>query len=184
MTVPDDAVPDDAAPDNVAPGDAAPPRRTRTVAWSDPGVLAAAGRMLSGLDFLTAMAEGRLPPPPALVLIGATMGEIAAGRVTMRLVPAEYGFNPLGTVHGGIVATLLDSVMGCAVHSRLPAGRGYTTLEFKVNFLRAITLATGEVTAEGTAIHVGRRSAVAEGRVLDAAGRPLATASTTCILLD
>lgn len=159
------------------------PARERRVAWDDPAALAAAGRSLSGLDFLRAMAECRLPPPPALLLIGATMGEIAEGRVTMRLAPREFHFNPLGTVHGGILATLLDSVMGCAVHTHLPAGTGYTTLEFKVNFLRPVSLSTGEVTAEGTAIHVGRRSAVAEGRVLDAAGRPVATASTTCLIL-
>ncbi|WP_376087596.1 PaaI family thioesterase [Roseomonas sp. CCTCC AB2023176] len=158
--------------------------RQHSIAWSDPAALAAAGRTMSGMEFLTAMAEGRLPPPPALLLIGARMGSIEEGRVTMRLVPAEYQFNPLGTVHGGILATLLDSVMGCAVHSRLPAGRGYTTLEFKVNFLRGVGLSTGEVMAEGNAVHLGRRSAVAEGRILDGAGRPCATASTTCIIFE
>ncbi len=156
--------------------------RRHSITWDDPAALATAGRTLSGMDFLHAMAEGRLPPPPALVLLGITLGSIGEGRVTMRLVPREMHFNPLGTVHGGILATLLDSVMGCSVHTRLPAGTGYTTLEFKVNFLRPVSLSTGEVTAEGTAIHVGRRSAVAEGRVTDAAGRPVATASTTCII--
>jgi len=159
-------------------------RRERRITWSDPWVAAAAGAALSGLDYLRAMQEGRLAPPPALLLLGAEMGEVEQGRVTMRLVPQEFHYNPLGSVHGGFTATLLDSVMGCAVHSTLPAGRGYTTLEIKVNYLRAITDATGEVTAEGRVVHAGRQAVVAEGRVVDAHGRVHATASTTCLVFD
>ncbi len=102
----------------------------------------------------------------------------------MNLTPAEYHYNPIGTMHGGILATLLDSVMGCAVHTTLPRGRAYTTLEIKVNYVRAVTDASGELAAEGRVVHTGRRSAVAEGKVTDAKGRLCATASTTCLVFD
>lgn len=160
------------------------PRRERTVTWQDPKAAAAAGAAMSGLDYLRAMGDGRLPPPPALAVLGVTLGSIEEGRVAMRLVPEELHYNPLGSVHGGVTATLLDSVMGCAVHSTLPVGRGYTTLEIKVNYLRAITDGTGEVTAEGWVVHAGRQAAMAEGRLVDARGRVYATASTTCLVFD
>lgn len=96
----------------------------------------------------------------------------------------EHLFNPLGSVHGGSLATLLDSLMGCAVHSALPLGRGYTTLEFKVNFLRAATESSGLLSAVGQVVHAGRQQAVAEARLSDASGRLLAIASTTCLLFD
>jgi uncharacterized protein (TIGR00369 family) len=158
--------------------------RERTIRWEDPKASAGIGLKLAGMDYLKAMASGELPPPPALVLIGASMGEIEEGRVTMRLVPAEFHYNPLGTVHGGIIATLLDTVMGCAVHSTLPAGRGYTTLEFKVNFARPVTVSAGELVAGGRNHHVGRQTAVAEAKLMDARGRLYATASTTCLIFD
>ena len=161
-----------------------PPCRERTVSWSDPRAAAAAGDALSGMDYLQAMQEGRLARPPALALLGAELGDLEQGRVTMRLVPQEFHYNPLASVHGGVTATLLDSVMGCAVHSTLRQGRGFTTLEIKVNYLRAITDATGEVTAEGRVVHAGRQVAVAEGRVVDARGHVYATASTTCLVFD
>jgi uncharacterized protein (TIGR00369 family) len=155
--------------------------RQRTVEWQDPVTAARTGRGLSGLD-LTAMQEGRIPRAPVAALIGFTIADIAVGRVAMELDPAEFHYNPLASVHGGIVATLLDSVMGCAVHSTLPRGRGYTTLEIKVNYVRAITAATGRVRAEGTTIHVGRQTATAEGRLIDATGRLYAHATTTCLV--
>jgi len=156
--------------------------RQRTVEWQDPVTAARTGRGLSGLDYLTAMQEGRIPRAPVAALICFTIADIAVGRVAMELDPAEFHYNPLASVHGGIVATLLDSVMGCAVHSTLPRGRGYTTLEIKVNYVRTITAATGRVRAEGTSIHVGRRTATAEGRLVDAAGRLYAHATTTCLV--
>ena len=158
--------------------------RTRTVTWQDPHAAAAAGRRMAGIDYLRAMMDGTLPVPPALLTLGATMATVDDSRVTMAMEPGEYLYNPLGTVHGGMIAILLDSVMGCAVHATLPAGRGYTTLEFKVNFIRPVSIRTGTVTGVGTVIHAGRRSAVAEGRLLDASGRLYATASTTCLLFD
>jgi uncharacterized protein (TIGR00369 family) len=102
----------------------------------------------------------------------------------MRLTPAEYHYNPIGTMHGGILATLLDAVMGCTVHSTLQKGRAYTPLEIKVNYAHAVTNGSGELSAEGKIVHGGRRSAVAEGTVLDGKARLCATASTTCLVFD
>lgn len=138
---------------------------------------------LSGMEFLRALAEGRIPPPPIATLIGFSPSELERGRVVFTGTPDARHYNPIGTVHGGYAATLLDSCMACAVHSMLEAGWSYTTLELKVNFVRAITAATGEVRAEGKIIHVGRRMATAEGRLTDARGRLLAHATTTCLVM-
>jgi uncharacterized protein (TIGR00369 family) len=158
--------------------------RRRVVTWSDPKALARAGRGLSGAEHLRAMMTGDLPPPPVMALLGITLRSVEEGLVRMQVRAAEYLYNPIGTVHGGILATILDSVMGCAVHSTLPLGRGYTTLEIKVNYLRAVTEAAGVVTAEGRAVHVGRTTGVADSRLFDEAGRLYATASTTCLVFD
>jgi uncharacterized protein (TIGR00369 family) len=164
--------------------DATAAERRKTVSWRDPAPALRASFGLTGLGYLEAMRDGRLPVPPAAALIGIVVAEVEEGRVSMRITPSEVHYNPLGSVHGGIIATLLDSVMGCAAHSTLPARRGYTTLEIKVNYLRAVTVATGEVTAEGRVVHAGRRSAVAEAKLTDAARRLYATASTTCLFVD
>ncbi|MCF4129193.1 PaaI family thioesterase [Methylobacterium sp. SyP6R] len=160
------------------------PLRERRVTWSDPRATARAGQGLAGLDFLRALIAGEVPPPPIVALMGITLDEAEPGRVTMRMPAGEYLYNPIGSVHGGALATLLDSVMGCAVHSTLPAGRGYTTLEIKVNYLRAVTEGSGRVTAVGRVVHAGRRQAVAEASLTDEAGRLCATASTTCLVFD
>ncbi len=158
--------------------------RERTFTWSDPQSTAQASRGMSGLDLMRGLRDGTIPSAPIAQLVGLTMGDVAEGRVVMRLVPAEYHYNPIGTMHGGILATLLDSVMGCAVHTTLPKGRAYTSLEIKVNYTRAVTIDSGELSAEGNVLHGGRRSAVAEGKVFDAKGRLCATASTTCLVFD
>jgi uncharacterized protein (TIGR00369 family) len=158
--------------------------RERTVRWTDPLVAARNGRALSGLEHLQALQAGTLPPPPILELMGATMGTVERGRVTMVLEPAEYHYNPYGTVHGGVVATILDTVMSCAVLSQLPVGRGNTTIDLTINYVRAVTLESGPVTAEGTVVHAGRTTALAQGRLVDEAGRLYAVASTTCLLFD
>lgn len=158
--------------------------RRRIVEWADPHVIAAAGHNVAGLDFLRSLLAGEIPPPPAIQLLGIEIVSVDPGTASMRMPAAEYLFNPLGTVHGGSLATLLDSVMGCAVHSTLPVGRGYTTLEFKMNFLRAANARSGVLTAVGQVVHGGRRQAVAEGRLSDSSGRLVATASTTCLLFD
>jgi uncharacterized protein (TIGR00369 family) len=160
------------------------PARERRVAWSDPLATARAGREMAGLDFLRAMKAGTLPPPPFLVLLDVVMGEIERGRVTVSLSPAEYHYNPYGMVHGGVVAAMLDTVMSCAILSQQPAGRGNTTIDLTVNFLRAVTMETGPVTAEGTVIHLGRTTGLAQGRLIDETGRLCAIATTTCLLVD
>jgi uncharacterized protein (TIGR00369 family) len=158
--------------------------RERSFTWSDPALTAGAAMEMAGLDLLRAVRDGSVPAPPIAALVGLSFVDVEAGRIVMRLTPAEYHYNPIGSVHGGILATLLDSVMGCAVHSTLPKGRAYTSLEIKVNYVRAVTAESGELSAEGKILHVGRRSAVAEGRVVDAKGRLCATGSTTCLVFD
>ncbi len=160
------------------------PSRRRIVEWADPRAIAAAGQALAGIDFLRALMAGKIPPPPAIQLLGIELVSVDPGTARMCMPAAEYLFNPLGSVHGGSLATLLDSVMGCAVHATLPLGRGYTTLEFKLNFLRAATERSGLLTAVGQVVHAGRQQAVAEGRLSDASDRLVATASTTCLLFD
>jgi uncharacterized protein (TIGR00369 family) len=115
-------------------------------------------------------------------LMNIAIGEIEEGRVVFTVEPAEYHYNPIGMVHGGLACTLCDSAMGCAVHTMLPAGVGYTTLELKVNFIRPLTRETGLVRCEGTVIHAGSRSATAEARLYDAAGTLYGHATTTCMI--
>jgi len=139
---------------------------------------------MSGLDLLNGMIARRFPGPPIMQLIGFDLIEVAEGRAVFAGTPRFEHYNPLGTVHGGYAATLLDSCMGCAVHSTLPKGVGYTTLEFKVSLLRAITADTGPVRAEGKIITTGRRVATAEGRLTDVKDRLLAHATTTCLVFE
>jgi uncharacterized protein (TIGR00369 family) len=125
-----------------------------------------------------------LPPAPIAELVGFDLVELGEGRASFAMDPAERHYNPLGTVHGGIAATLLDSAMGCAVHTTLGEGERYTTLELKVNYVRAITEATGRVIASGSVIHRGGRVATAEARLTDEDGRLLAHGTSTCLILD
>jgi uncharacterized protein (TIGR00369 family) len=158
--------------------------RERTVTWSDPKLTAEAALGMSGLDLLQGIRDGSVPSPPIAALVDFTLTEVDHGRIVMTLPPAEFHFNPIGTMHGGVLATLLDSVMGCAVHSTLAKGQAYTTLEIKVNYVRAVTTESGLLSAEGKIVHAGRRSAVADGTITDAKGRLCATASTTCLVFD
>lgn len=158
--------------------------RERTVRWSDPVATAAELRHAGGVDGLRAMIEGRLPPPPVANLLGFTLRSVERGTVTATLVPDESHYNLLGSMHGGMGATLLDTVMGCAVHTVIPHGKGYTTLNISVHYLRPITVATGEVTAIGEVVHAGRSTAIAHGRIVDANGKLYATADTTCLVFD
>jgi uncharacterized protein (TIGR00369 family) len=158
--------------------------RSLTVEWNDPAALAAAGRSMSGIDFLRAMRDGRLPPPPLARLLGFSLVEVEPGHAVFECVPGEQHYNPIGVVHGGLAMTLLDSCMGCAVQTHMPAGSGYTTLEAKTNLVRAITSETGKLRAIGRTLHVGKRMATAEGRLEDASGKLYAHATTTCIVLN
>ena len=156
--------------------------RTRTVQWEDPRPLGEAGRGSSGLAFLQKIVSGELPQPPLARLLNFDLVEVSEGHAMFTVVPAEYHYNPIGVVHGGLAATLLDSAMGCAIHSTLPAGAGYTTLEIKVNVIRAMTGETGRVRCEAKVVHVGARTATAEGRVVDEAGKLYAHGTTTCLI--
>jgi uncharacterized protein (TIGR00369 family) len=157
-------------------------RRTRTVSWKNPAAGARAATQMSGLEYLRAIRDGELPPAPIADLMGFRLVEVEEGRAVFEVEPAEFHYNPIGTVHGGLACTLTDSAMGCAVHSTLPAGVGYTTMEVKVNLLRRITADTGRMLCEGKTIHVGGRAALAEARLTDAAGRLYAHATTTCMV--
>jgi len=157
-------------------------KRTLTVDWEDPRVLVEAARGLSGLEFLQRIVAGELPPPPIAALLKFELAELSEGHAVFAVEPAEYHYNPIGVVHGGLAATLLDSAMGCAVHSALPAGAGYTSLEIKVNFVRPLTAETGRVRCEAKLIHLGGRTATAEGRVVDEAGKLYAHGTTTCLI--
>ncbi|AFZ66016.1 PaaI family thioesterase [Deinococcus peraridilitoris] len=159
------------------------PERSLSVTWFDPQVSARALPTMSGLDFLQAIGRGDLPEPPIFRLLGIRPVTALQGRVEFVFTPDERHYNPIGSVHGGVFATLLDSVMGCAVHTALPAGVGYTTLELKTNILRPLGVDSGEVACVGTIIHVGARTATAEGRMHDARGKLVAHATTTCLIL-
>ncbi|MEU3794187.1 PaaI family thioesterase [Streptomyces fructofermentans] len=139
---------------------------------------------LSGLDLMKWVQTERPADLPSIGrLLGMRFDEVEHGRIVVSLDTRPDFANPLGTVHGGIAATLLDSAMGCAVHTTLPAGVGYTTLELKVNYIRAARTDGRTLTAEGTVVHAGRRTATAEGKVLDEQGRLIAHATTTCLIL-
>lgn len=156
--------------------------RTRTYEWEDPALTAAAVGRGSGLEFLREMLEGRLPGPPVMATVDAALDEVEFGRAVFSLEPGEEHYNPIGSVHGGIFATLLDSAAGCAVQSTLPAGTGYTSLDLTVKFLRRITVGTGRVRAIGTVLNSGSRTALAEARLVDGRDRLLAHATSSCML--
>jgi uncharacterized protein (TIGR00369 family) len=139
---------------------------------------------MAGLDFVRAILDGKLPAPPIMQTIEPFDTSAEPGIVVMHSLPGLRHYNPIGSVHGGYAATLLDSAMGLAVHSTLPPGTGYTTLEFKVSFIKGMTVATGPVRTEGRTLNVGRRAATAEARITDAQGRLLAHATTTCLVFE
>ncbi|MEO1316303.1 MAG: PaaI family thioesterase [Pseudomonadota bacterium] len=139
---------------------------------------------MSGLDFIAGIAAGRLPSPPIIRLMNGHFVEASHGRVVIEATPTFEHYNPIGSVHGGWYGTLLDSALACSVQTALPKGRGYTTLEFKVNVLRAATVETGPLRAIGEIDHVGRRTGVSHARIEDAAGKVYATGTTTCLVLE
>lgn len=161
-----------------------PPERSRVVAWSDPAETAAGMAGRSGLEFVEALASGELPPPPILATIGgARLVSATRGEVVFALEPAEYHYNPIGSVHGGVFATLLDSACGCVVQTMLEKGAGYTSLDLSVKFLGAVRAGMGTLTCVGTITHFGRRTALAEARLTTAEGKLLATAMSSCLIL-
>ncbi len=158
-------------------------KRSMEVQWDDPLQLAQAGRSMAGLEFLRAMRDGRLPHPPICALLGYRLTEAEPGLAVFEITAGERHYNPIGVVHGGIAMTLLDSAMGCAVQTQMPAGGAYTTLEAKTNLVRAITSETGPLRAIGKVVHAGKRVATAEARLEDPSGKLYAHATSTCIVL-
>ena len=157
--------------------------RTRTFSWEDPVPTATSALHMSGLDYMRAIVNGDVPAPPIGVMMGFQPVEVAEGRAVFAAEPAEYHYNPIGVVHGGLAATLLDSATGCAVHTTLPAGVAYTTLEFKTNFVRAITRDTGRILCEAEVVHRGGTIATAEGRLIaESTGKLLAHGTSTCLI--
>jgi uncharacterized protein (TIGR00369 family) len=156
--------------------------RSKVVTWHDPMTLAASAAGLTGLEFLQALRDGRLPPPPIASLVGMNPISVEPGDVVFNCLPDESVYNPIGVVHGGLVCTLLDTVAACAVHSTLPVNVGYTSVEIKVSYLRPIRGGI-ELTAHGWVTKPGRRVAFAEADVRDPSGVILATASSTCLVM-
>jgi uncharacterized protein (TIGR00369 family) len=158
--------------------------RTRTYSWQDPVEGAKKGLQLSGMDYLNAISQGDLPIPPIMNTLDIRIGSIEPGKAIFEFEPKEFHYNPLGTVHGGVISTLLDSAMGCSLHSTLPKGTGYTTLELKVNFLRPITTKTKKLICIGKVINAGNKTALTEAQLVDDAGKIYAHGVSTCMLIN
>lgn len=158
-------------------------QRSRTHAWTDPNHLAAATRDLSGADYYAAWQKGELVPPMAATL-GFELADFGEGHIEITCVPTEFHYSPYGVLHGGLAATLLDSATGCAVHTRLPAGTGYATVNLNLSFVKPITIDTGPVRCIGDVSSMGRRMAVADAQLNDIEGRLLAQATSTCLIIQ
>jgi uncharacterized protein (TIGR00369 family) len=139
---------------------------------------------MPGVEFVRAIFSGKLPAPPIMQTVEPFDSTAEPGVVVMHSIPGFKHYNPIGSVHGGYAAILLDSAMGLAVHSMLPAGTGYTTLEFKISFVRGMSETSGVVRTEGRVLNAGRRVATAEARITDARDRLIAHATTTCLVFE
>jgi uncharacterized protein (TIGR00369 family) len=153
------------------------------VTWHDPAVTAAAAPGMNGLNFLRAIGDGTLPPPPIASIFGMEMREVERGRVVFACRPDDMAYNPIGVVHGGLVCTLADTVAACAVHSTLDAGVAYTSIDLTVNYLRPVTSGSGVLEATGLVTKPGRRVAFSTAEVRDGSGVLVATASSTCLVM-
>jgi uncharacterized protein (TIGR00369 family) len=158
--------------------------RSKTITWYDPQINAAAAARLSGLDALLAVQDGSLPRPPIAQLMGFTLVEVSRGLAVFECTPDESLYNPIGVVHGGLVCTLSDSAAGCAVQSTLEAGVAYTSIDINVTYLRAVTTDTGLIRATGRVPKPGRKVAFATVEVTDSAGKLLAQATSSCLIMD
>jgi len=156
---------------------------SRTYTWEDPLAALAQAAELSGLEVMRRMAAGEFPQPPIAQTLGFRLVEAEYGRAVFECEPAEFHYNPIGTVHAGLASTLLDSAMGCAFVTTLDAGVGWTTLELKANFTRPLTADTGLVRCVGTVVHPGRTVATTEARIEDADGRLYAHGTSTILVL-
>ncbi|AEG91561.1 PaaI family thioesterase [Ramlibacter tataouinensis] len=156
--------------------------RTRTFTWEDPHKLFGIARTMSGLELMRKMMGGEIRLPPIMELVDFRLRRVDPGEVDFVFMPQEFHFSPIGTVHGGIACTLLDSAMSCGVYAAIPAGAAFTTLQLNVNLIRPITLESGELRCEGKVAHLGARTATAEARLVDSGGRLYAHSSTTCMI--
>ncbi len=156
--------------------------RAETFSWTDPRVGLEHLPRMSGLEFLSGMRDGTIPRPPMAALMNLALVAVESGRVEFECRPAEAHYNPLGVVHGGLACTLLDTVVGCAAHSTLAAGFGYTSIDLSVSYLRPITAQQGILRAEGAVVKRGQRVIFAEGRILGPAGELLATATSSLLV--
>jgi uncharacterized protein (TIGR00369 family) len=159
------------------------PARRRTVTWHDPGPTTQAGQGLDGLALLGALRDGVLAPPPMAALLGFELVEVEAGRVVFECRPDASTYNPLGVVHGGLVCTLADTAAACAVHSTLPAGTTYTSIDLSVSYLRPVTTERGPLRAVGQVVKPGRRVAFARAEITDVEGKPVAEATSSCLVM-
>jgi uncharacterized protein (TIGR00369 family) len=157
---------------------------SKVITWHDPMITAAAAPGMSGLEFLRAIRDGKLPPPPIAVLLGFRPVEIEEGLVVFEGTPDESVYNPIGTVHGGLVCTLADTVAACAVHSTLPAGLAYTSIDLNVSYTRPVTMDSGTLRATGTVVKPGRRVAFSKAEILDGRGKVVATATSSCLIMQ
>lgn len=155
-------------------------KEDRTYDVVPPQVLAS----MTGLEFMQAMLDGKLPAPPITRTMGFLITKVEKGYAQAEAIPSFDYYNPIGSVHGGYAATLMDTVLGVSVHTMMEKGQGYTTLEFKISFIKAMTKDTGPIRAEGRVLSAGRRAATAEAHLKDANGRLLAHATTTCLVFD
>ena len=157
---------------------------SKTVTWFDPAVTADAARRMGGLDFLRQLRDGTRPPPPIASLFGMRMATVESGRVVFEYEPDDSVYNPIGMVHGGVVCTLADTVIGCAMHSTLEAGVGYTSIDLQVSYLRPLTSGSGVVVATGIVVKPGRRVAFGRAEIVDGAGKTVAEATGSCLIMD
>ena len=158
-------------------------KNERTYRWADPAEIAKAAEGLSGIDLMRAMIEGKVPPPPVGSLIGVSAFTAEKGKVSCGFDPAEFHYNALGTVHGGVIATVIDIVMGSAVHSTLKAGQGFTTLTLELKYHRAVTAKSGHLTATAEVVTRGRDIVTAEAKLVDKKDRLFANATSTLMIL-
>ncbi len=158
-------------------------RNERTYRWADPAQIMVAAQGLSGLDLMRAIGEGRVPPPPVGSLIGVDGMVVEKGKVSIGFDPAEFHYNSLGTVHGGVIATVIDIVMGSAVHSTLKVGQGFTTLTLELKYHRAVTAKSGRLTATAEVVTRGREIVTAEASLVDKSDRLFANATSTLMIL-
>lgn len=157
--------------------------RTRAYEWADPLETAAKAKAMRGLDFLNGILAGEIPPPPIAQTLDFIPLSVEEGVVVFEFEPREFHYNPIGSVHGGVISTVLDTVMGCALHAALPQGVAYTTLELKINFIKGVTYKSGKMKAEGRLIHLGKSTALIESDLRDEEGKLYAHGVSTCMIM-